>query len=73
MEKLSKTPKEEGFALDKFNELEDIYEFIDGTGRDYPERATIINIGESYEAHPLKVVKISTNDNNPVVFIEANM
>lgn len=65
--------RKEGFSLNQFNFLEDIYQFLDQTERDFPDRATVINIGESYEGRPLKLVKISTNDNNPAIFIEANM
>lgn len=72
MEKPLKSRKE-GFSLDQFNLLEDIYQFLDDTQRDYPEKVTVINIGESYENRPLRVVKISTNDDNPAIFIESNM
>lgn len=62
-----------GFSLDQYNLLDDIYEFLERIQSEHPDRATIINIGESYEGRPLKVIKISTNENNPVIFIEANI
>lgn len=39
----------------------------------HAQTATTINIGDSFEGRPLKVMKISTNDANPAVFIEANI
>lgn len=65
--------RKDGFALDRYNELEEIYQFVDDIQLENPETATVITIGESFEGRPLKVVKISTNDNNPAVFIEANI
>lgn len=62
-----------GFSLDQYNLLDDIYDFLERIQSEHPARATIINIGESYEGRPLKVIKISTNENNPVIFIEANI
>lgn len=65
--------RKDGFALDRYNLLEEIYQFVDDIQLENPETATVITIGESFEGRPLKVVKISTNDNNPAVFIEANI
>lgn len=65
--------RKDGFALDRYNLLEEIYQFVDDIQLENPETATVITIGESFEGRPLKVVKISKNDNNPAVFIEANI
>jgi carboxypeptidase A len=46
---------------------------MDDIQKGHPDTATMINIGESFEGRPLKVIKISTNDNNPAIFIEANI
>lgn len=62
-----------GFSLNQYNLLEDIYDFVDNIQAEHSDRATVIDIGESYEGRPLKVIKISTNENNPVIFIEANI
>jgi len=61
------------FSMDQFNTLDDIYQFLDDTQQANPEKVTIIEIGKSYEGRPLKVAKISTNDDNPAIFIEANI
>lgn len=62
----------DGFALDKFNLLEDIYQFLDEITNAH-ESASLHNIGESSEGRPLQVLKITKNDNNPAIFIEANI
>lgn len=62
-----------GFALTQYNLLEDIYQFMDEIQASHAQTATNINIGDSFEGRPLKVMKISTNDSNPAVFIEANI
>lgn len=62
-----------GFSLDQYNLLEDIYQFMDEIQASHAQTATTINIGDSFEGRPLKVMKISTNDANPAVFIEANI
>lgn len=71
IEKPLKTRK--AFTLDSYNELEDIYQFLDDMQANYPELATVYTIGESYEGRPMKVIKISTNENNPSIFFEAGI
>lgn len=61
------------FSLDQYNLLDDIYAFLDETEQNNPDKVTVITIGESYEGRPLRVLKISTNENNPAIFIESNM
>lgn len=68
-----KKNRKEGFAFDSFNTLENIYWFLDDIEKAHPGRAKIINIGESYEGRPLTLIKITNDDNNPAVFIEANI
>lgn len=65
--------RKEGFSLDKFNLLDDIYQFMNEIESAHSEKATLITIGESFEGRPLQVMKITTNEDNPAVFIEANI
>lgn len=37
------------------------------------QTATVINIGKSSEGRDIKGIKITTNSNNPAIFIEANI
>lgn len=53
--------------------MEDIDQFLNEIQQTHSEKATLVTIGESYEGRPLKVIKISTNENNPAIFIEANI
>lgn len=62
-----------GFSLDQYNLIEDIYQFMDDIQAAHAQTASNIIIGTSFEGRPMKVMKISTNDSNPAVFIEANI
>jgi len=68
-----KKQRKEGFDLNQYNLLEDMFQFLDDMEAAYPEKATVVTLGESYEGRPIKGMKISTNENNPAVFIEANI
>jgi carboxypeptidase A2 len=65
--------RKSGFSLEIYNEMEDIYHFLNETQQNYSDKATLITIGESYEGRPLELMKISINENNPAIFIEANI
>lgn len=70
-----KSPKirKAGFSLDQYNELEEINQFLDEMEQAYPTRAKVFTIGESYEGRIIKGIKITTNESNPGIFIEANI
>lgn len=59
--------------FDQYNSLDEIYQFIDGLAETYPDKVEVFTIGESFEGRPLKVLKILSSDDNPVVFIESNI
>lgn len=65
--------RKEGFSLEQYNFLEDIHQYLDDMVAAYPAVASVFVAGESYEGRELKGIKLSTNDNNPAVFIEANI
>lgn len=62
-----------GFALDRYNSLAEMYEFLDEMVQRYPSKASIFNVGESFEGRMIKGMKIVTSENNPAIFIEANI
>lgn len=59
--------------LDQYNSLEEIYQYMDELQQAYPQKANIINIGQSFEGRPLRVMKLSSNESNPIVFVETNI
>lgn len=62
-----------GFSLYQYNELEEIDGFLDETVRLHSDKASIFIVGESYEGRVIRGIKITTNENNPAIFIEANI
>lgn len=63
----------EGFALDQFNRLFDIYSWLDSLVLTYPEIVTRIKAGDTYEQRSIEGVKLSKNPNSPAIFIDANI
>lgn len=58
------TPIKRGKAAEEMNWTEYhntsvIYEWIEGLQKDFPGIVSVINIGQSYEGTPIKLVKIS--------------
>lgn len=68
-----KKNRKAGFALDQYNELDDIYQFLDEMQALHPDKATVFTVGESFEGRLIKGIKITSNDDNPAIFIEANI
>lgn len=65
--------RKEGFALDRYNSLAEMYQFLDELVQTYSDRASIFNVGESFEGRMIKGVRIVTNESNPAIFIESNI
>lgn len=65
--------RKDGWALDRYNTLEEIYDFMDETAESYPEKVTLFTLGETYEGRLIRGLKISTSESNPGVFIESNI
>lgn len=65
--------RKEGFSLDQYNQIDDVYQFLDEMAESYPNTASVFTVGESYEGRLIKGMKISTNEKNPAIFIEANI
>lgn len=62
-----------GFSLDQYNQIDDVYQFLDEMAESYPDTASVFTVGESYEGRLIKGMKISTNEKNPAIFLEANI
>ena len=73
IEKEKPMKQRKAFSLQQYNKLEDIFAFLDDMQRSHPEKVTLFTAGESYEGREIKILKISSNENNPAVFIEANI
>lgn len=65
--------RKEGFSLTQYNQLDDIYQYLDDMQEDYPDKVTVYEVGGTYEGRLIKALKISTNETNPAIFIEANI
>jgi len=65
--------RSKAISWDQYNELDDIMQFLDDMSASHSDVASVFTIGESFEGRPLRVMKISTNDSNPAVFIESNI
>ena len=65
--------RKEGFSLDQYNMLDDIYQFLEETSQAYPQKASVFTVGETFENRLIKGLKIETNPNNPAIFIESNI
>lgn len=65
--------RKEGFSLEQYNRLEDIYQHLDELAEAFPEKVTVHEVGGTYEGRLIKAIKISTSESNPAIFIEANI
>lgn len=62
-----------GFSLEQYNDLDEIYKFLDDTAASFPEKVSVFNLGETFEGRLMRGLKISTSERNPGVFIESNI
>lgn len=71
----SERPKKQrkDVTFDDYNTLEEIHSFLDETEANYPDRATVFTVGQSFEGRLIKGIKITTNEKNPAVFLEATI
>lgn len=61
------------FTLNDYNTLDEINMFLEDMAAANPEVASVFTVGESFEGRTIKGIKLSSNDNNPGIFIEANI
>ena len=63
--------------FDRYNRLQEIYEFIDALAADNPRFVSTFNIGKSYEGRDLKVIKIGTTGffrkNKPAIYLDGGI
>lgn len=71
----SERPKKQrkDLTFDDYNTLEEIHAFLDETEAAYPDKAKVFTVGESFEGRLIKGIKITTNEKNPAVFLEATI
>lgn len=65
--------KEGGIAFDEYNDYEDILAFLDQMHAEYPNITEIFTLGYSFESRIIKGIKITKNENNPILFIDAHI
>nr|XP_020668344.1 carboxypeptidase A1-like [Pogona vitticeps] len=62
------------FNYASYHNLDEIYDFIDLLAAEKPELVSKIQIGESYEGRPIKVLKFSTGGTNrPAIWIDTGI
>lgn len=74
----SEMPKEQlaslnGFSLNTYHTIEEIYEHLDNLARDHSDKVQIIVGGSSYEGRQIKGVKLSLGKNKPGIVIEGGI
>uniref|UniRef100_A0A2H1VYG5 SFRICE_019009 n=1 Tax=Spodoptera frugiperda TaxID=7108 RepID=A0A2H1VYG5_SPOFR len=79
MQKSSSAARNGGrqFPYDNYQELEVIDDYLDYIGAEYPDVATVVTGGKSYEGRPIKYLKISNtnfeDESKPVIFIDGGI
>jgi murein tripeptide amidase MpaA len=72
-EKLRKQRKDDSFTFNEYHKLDEINKFMDDIQAANPEIASVFTVGESFEGRTIKGIKITRDDKNPAIFIEANI
>lgn len=72
-EQKNKVSKDSELSFDRYNSVADIYEFLDNMKAKFRDNVTIFSIGQSFEGREIKGIKISHQEGNPAIFIEANI
>lgn len=71
--KSNRKSRSDGFALDEFNRLDVMYEWLDTLPEKYPGVVTRVKGGDSHEGRSIEGVKLSRSPNNPAIVIESNI
>ncbi|RWS29352.1 Carboxypeptidase A2-like protein [Leptotrombidium deliense] len=63
------------FRLDYYHTYEEINNFMESMERRYPKIAKVITIGETYEFHKIRAIKLghNYNESKPVIWIDAGI
>lgn len=67
------TSDNQNFDWTRYQTLEEIYEWLDTLGAEYPNNVKVINVGKSYQGRVIKGVKLSFGQGKPGVFIEGGI
>ena len=67
----------ESFSFEKYQPLENIYNWIEDMAKQFPEFVTVFDVAISYEERPVKLMKISTNNSNnttkPAIWMQSGL
>lgn len=67
-----KSPKD-AFAFDRYNTYDEIIQFLNDIHSHHPTTTQVFSIGNSFENRPIYAIKITKNESNPILFIDANI
>ena len=74
---LSRAKINESFSFEKYQPLENIYDWIDDLTKQFQDFVTIFNVATSYENRPVKLMKISIKNSNnvtkPAIWIQSGL
>ena len=65
--------RSKAWSFDQYNTYPEILNFLTEINVQFPETSEIFTIGETFEGREIKGIKISSNENNPAIFIESNI
>lgn len=60
IERPARSGRADRFDWTSYNTLEEIYEWLDVLGTTYPDKVTLVTIGQTYEKRPIRLAKISS-------------
>ncbi|GIX97220.1 carboxypeptidase A2 [Caerostris extrusa] len=76
-DRVSKEERKKLGFFEVYRTMDEIYEFITNLTKKYPNCASLVNIGTSFEDRPLRVIRISTDPeqlkHKPMVWIQSGM
>ncbi|KAL7015404.1 hypothetical protein ACKWTF_016436 [Chironomus riparius] len=69
----SRRRKDSEIVFDEYKTYEEILNFLDQMHADYPNVTEIFTLGTSFEGRVIKGIKITKNEDNPILFIDAHI
>ena len=62
----SRAKSNETFSYDKYQPLENIYQWIDDMAQQYPDIVSVINVATSFEKRQVKLMHLSVNNSGNI-------
>ncbi|MDK2413577.1 M14 family zinc carboxypeptidase, partial [Aphanizomenon sp. 202] len=59
---------------DRYNTLEEIYDYMDHIASEHPDVATVFSLGKTWEGRDIKALRLTRDgdeDTKPIVFLDA--